>query len=78
MLFMSCVCHIFASLRCCLVVTRSPAGKGLTSWLIFVMFNCDFVPFPCGVLGQAWYFFVSIPDLCRFSYFVWTDSWIDR
>ena len=24
----------------------SPAGKGLTSWLSFVMSNCDFVTFP--------------------------------
>ena len=23
-----------------------PAGKGLTSWLSFVMSNCDFVTFP--------------------------------
>ena len=25
---------------------RSPAGKGLTSWLVFVMSNCDVVTFP--------------------------------
>ena len=25
---------------------RSPAGKGLTSWLSFVMSNCDVVTFP--------------------------------
>ena len=31
----------------------SPAGKGLTSWLLFVMSNCDFVTFPCGILGQV-------------------------
>ena len=24
----------------------SPAGKGLTSWLLFVMSNCDIVTFP--------------------------------
>ena len=24
----------------------SPAGKGLTSWLSFVEFNCEFVTFP--------------------------------
>ena len=27
----------------------SPAGKGLTSWFLFVMFNCVFVTFPCGM-----------------------------
>ena len=25
---------------------RSPAGKGLTSWLSFVMSNCEVVSFP--------------------------------
>ena len=24
----------------------------------------------CGILGQVWYFIVSITDLCRLSYFV--------
>ena len=33
------------------------------------MFNCVFVTFPCGILGQVWYLIVSIPDLCRLSYF---------
>ena len=48
----------------------SPAGKGLTSLLLFVMFNCVFVTFPCGILGQVWYFIISIPDLCCLSYFL--------
>ena len=38
----------------------SPAGKGLTSWLLFVMSNCDFVTFPCGILGQVWFLIVLI------------------
>ena len=46
----------------------SPAGKGLTSWLLFVRSNCDFVTFPCGILGQVWYLIVLIPDLCLLSY----------
>ena len=33
------------------------------------MFNCGFVTFPCGILGQVWYLIVSIPDICRLSYF---------
>ena len=45
-----------------------PAGKELTSWLSFVMFNCVFVTFPCDILGQVWYLMVSIPDPCHFSY----------
>ena len=44
----------------------SPAGKGLTTWLSFVMLNCVFVTFPCGILGQVWHLTVSIPDLCSF------------
>ena len=47
----------------------SPVGKGLASWLLFVMSNCDFVTFPCGILGQVWYLIVFIPDLCCLSYF---------
>ena len=35
MLFMSCVCHAFASVHAAL---WSPAGKGLTSWTLFEMF----------------------------------------
>ena len=46
----------------------SPAGKGLTSWLLFVMFICIFITFPCGILGQVWYLMVSFPDLRRISY----------
>ena len=46
----------------------SPFGKELTSWLLFVMFNCVFVTFPCGILGQVLYLIVSIPDLCDLSY----------
>ena len=47
----------------------SPAGKGLASWLLFVMFNCVFVTFPCGIQGQVWYLIVSNPDLCSLAYF---------
>ena len=35
------------------------------------MFDCVFVTFPCGILGQVWYLIVSIPDLGRLSYFKW-------
>ena len=40
---LSCVCYVFV--RFCLIVW-SPAGKGLTSWLSFVVSNCEFVTFP--------------------------------
>ena len=47
----------------------SPVGKGLTSWLSFVISNSVFVTFPCGILGHVWYLIVTIPDLCQLSYF---------
>ena len=37
---------------------------GLTSWLLFVMSNCDVVTFPL-----VWCLIVSILDLCPLSYF---------
>ena len=46
----------------------SPAWKGLTSGLLFVMFKCVIVTFPCGILGKMWYTIVAIPDLCCLSY----------
>ena len=48
----------------------TPAGKGLTTWLSFVMLYCVFVTFPCGILGQVWYLIVSIPDICPFYHIV--------
>ena len=46
----------------------SPAGKGLTSWHLFLMFNCVFLTFPCGIPGQVLFLIVLIPDLCRLSF----------
>ena len=65
-LFMSCVCHAFVSVHCCLVLT---CWEGLTSRLSFVMFHCVFVTFPYGILGQVWYLIVSIPESCHLSYY---------
>ena len=51
------------------VALWSPAEKGVTSWLSFVMFNCVCVTFPCGTLGQVWYLIYQfIHDLCSLSY----------
>ena len=63
-------CLVFVMLSCLLIAALwSPVGKGLTSWLLFVIFNCLFVTFPCGILGQVWYLIVSITDLCPLFYF---------
>ena len=72
MLFMFCVCHAFASVHCRLVVTE---GKGLTSWLLFVIFCVIFCTFPFGIMGQVWYLIVSIPDYCCLSYFVFNQPY---
>ena len=46
------LCIVFVMLPCLFIAALwSPAGKGLTSWPLFVMFNCVFVNSPCGVLG---------------------------
>ena len=64
------LCLVFIMLlRLFIAALWSSVGKGLASWLSFVMFNCVFVTFPCRILGQVWLYMVSIPDLCRLSYF---------
>ena len=57
------LCLMFVMLSRLFIAALWSPGKGLTSWLLFVMFNFTFVPFPCGILGQVWYLIVSIPDL---------------
>ena len=40
-------CLVFAMSLCLFICALwSPAGKGLTSWLSFVVSNCEFVTFP--------------------------------
>ena len=55
----ACLCT-----RLFICAMRSPAGKGLTSWLSFVVSYCEFVTFLL-----VWYMIVSIPDLCTLTYF---------
>ena len=63
------LCLVFALLsRMFIVALLSPAGKGLTSWLSFVMFN---LVSHLASWGQVLYLIVSIPDLCHLSYFKW-------
>ena len=68
LLFMFRACHIFLSVHGSLVFTCWERADLLA--LLYVMFNCVFVTFPCGVLGQMWCLIVSIHDLCLLSYFV--------
>ena len=45
-----CFCTVLCLLCLCerlfICALWSPAGKGLTSWLSFVVSNCEFVTFP--------------------------------
>ena len=66
MLFMSCVCHAFASVHCYLVVTCWERADILA--LVCDVLLC-FVTFPCGILSQVWNLIVLISDLCQLSYF---------
>ena len=64
---MSCVCHAFTSVHCCLVVT----WRERTDLLALVCdVYCDFITFPFGILGPVWYLVVSMPDPCCLSYFM--------
>ena len=63
-----CIMFVMLS-RLLIAALWSPAGKGLTSWLSFVVLNCVVVTFPFGFLDQVWYLIVSIPNLFPLSYF---------
>ena len=48
------LCHVFVMLsRLFIAAVWSPARKGLTSWLLFVMFNCVFYHFLMWYLGSG-------------------------
>ena len=48
------LCFVFVVLLGLFIAALwSPAGKGLTSLLSFMVFNCVFVTFPCCILGKC-------------------------
>ena len=59
-MFFSVLCLLCLCARLFICALWSAAGKGLTLWLSFVVYDCEFV----------WYLIVSIPDLCTLTYFV--------
>ena len=70
MLFLYCICHVFASAHCCLVVTCWERADLLALVCgVKLVLNWVVVTFPFGILGQVWYLIVSIHDLCPLSYF---------
>ena len=64
-------CIVFVMLsRLPIAALWSPAGKGLNSWLSFVVLNCVVVTSPYGILGQVWYLIVYIPNICPLLTFI--------
>ena len=55
--------------RLFIVALWSPAGKGLTSWLLLVTFIVFLLLSHVVSWVQVWYLIVSFPDLCRLLYF---------
>ena len=66
-LFWWIICVISVHSHLFIAALWSPAGKGLTSWLSFVVLNCEIVTVPFGILCQVWYLIVTIHDLCPHS-----------
>ena len=49
----SVLCLLCVCARLFIYALWSPAGKGLTSWLLLVMSNCDFCHFPMWYPGSG-------------------------
>ena len=66
MFFCYVMCLLCLSVRLFICALWSPAGKGLTSWLPFLVSNCEFVTFPlvswvrCGTLLYRFPIFASL------------------
>ena len=76
-MFLFCLVFAMFCARLFICASWSPAGKGLTSWLSFVVSSVSLSLshwYPgSGVV--VWYLIVSIPDLCNLTYFEW-DIWV--
>ena len=66
--FCSVLCLLCLCARLFICALWSPAVKGLTSWLSFVVSTVCLSLFHW-YPGQVWYLIVSIPDLCTLTYF---------
>ena len=64
----SVLCLLCLCARLFICALWSPAGKGLTSRLSFVVSNCEFVTFPW-YPGSVVVLDCIIPDLCTLTYF---------
>ena len=72
--FCSVLCLLCLCARLFICALWSPAGKGLTSWLSFVVSNCEFVTFPlvswvgCGTSLYRLLIFAPLLNLSMFEY----------
>ena len=64
----SVLCLLCSRARLLIDALLSPAGKGLTSWLSFVMSKCEVVTFPL-VSKSGLVLIVTVPDIRPLSYF---------
>ena len=67
-MFLFCLVFAMFCARLFICALWSPAGKGLTSWLSFVLSTVS-LSLSIGILGQVWYLIVSIRDLCTLTYY---------
>ena len=67
-MFLFCLVFAVFCARLFICALWSPAGKGLTSWLSFVVSTVS-LSLSHWYPGSVWYLIVSIPDLCTLTYF---------
>ena len=77
--FCSVLCLLCLCARLFIYALWSPAGKGLTFWLSFVVSNCEFVTYPIvsWVRCSTWFYrFLIFAPLLTFSMkkFVWPGN----
>ena len=63
-MFLFCLVFAMFCARLFICALWSPAGKGLTSWLSFVVSSVS-LSLSRWYPGSVWYLIVSIPDLCN-------------
>ena len=69
-------CPVFVMSLCmsvymCFVVTCRERSDLLALICGIILCVCHF---PIGILGQVWYWIVSIPDLCTLTYYDWSQG----
>ena len=67
-MFFPVLCLLCLCVRLFIYALWSPAGKGMTYWLSFVVSNCG-LSLSNWYSGSGVYLIVLIPDLCTLTYF---------